>query len=134
MNRYRVTRSSVSKGHGFTLLEVLIAVAVVSIALVAIISETSRDVRNAALLRDRSIAQWVAMNKVTEWTVNQEWLSSGKQKGDSAMAGRDWFWQVDVIDTDDKDVRRLDISVMRLRDDEEPLIKLIAYLGRPATR
>lgn len=118
--------------RGFTLLEVLIAVSIVAIALAAIMTETSRDLRNAARLRDKTLAQWVAMNKVAELQLGSQWTEPGLQKGSSEMAGKDWYWVTNVSNTEDRDVRRLDVEVSAQRDDKQPLATLLAYLGRPS--
>ena len=118
--------------RGFTLLEVLIAVSIVAIALAAIMTETSRDLRNTARLRDKTLAQWVAMNKVAELQLDSQWIAPGLQKGSSEMAGKDWYWVINVSNTDDRDVRRLDVEVSAQRDDKQPLATLLAYLGRPS--
>ena len=118
--------------RGFTLLEVLVAVTIVAIALAAIVTETSRDLYNTARLRDKTLAQWVAMNKVTEWQVTDAWPEPGVQRGDTEMARRDWYWVVRVSGTDDSGVRRLDVEVSAQRDAKQPLATLLAYLGRPS--
>jgi general secretion pathway protein I len=117
--------------RGFTLLEVLVAVAIVAIALTAIITETSRDLHNAGLLRDKTLAQWVAMNKVAELQLSDAWPDSGEQHGETEMAQSSWYWSIRISDTDDKNIRRLDIEVSGRRDARQPQAVLLAYLGRP---
>jgi len=126
--------SGVCRRHrGFTLLEVLIAVAVVAIALAAVMAETNRDLANTVKLRDKTLAQWVAMNKVTELQVMDAWPDPGEQRGEVEMAQRDWHWLIRVTKTDDKNVRRVDVEVSDQRDARQPGAKLLAYLGKPST-
>ncbi len=117
---------------GFTLLEILVALAIVAVALGAIISEVSRHVANTAQLRDRTIAHWVAMNLVAEQQIDNKWPSASTKEGETTMAGQEWFWTLTITETADDRVRRLDITVDNSKDSDTPQSSLIAYLGRPA--
>jgi len=119
------------RSRGFTLLEVLIAMAVVAIGLTAVMAEASRDLHNTALLRDKTLAHWVAMNKVTEWQLDDNWPAPGVRRGETEMGEQRWYWTVTLSTTDDSDVRRLDVVVSAQRDDGRPLATVLAYLGRP---
>ncbi len=128
----RRQRDRLKKARGFTLLEVMVALAVVAIGLGAITTEASRNINNAALLRDMTLAHWVATNKVVEMQVANEWPRAGSRKGNVEMAGREWHWVVNVIDTMDERVRRVDVEVRRELDSEKPTSKVIAYIGQPS--
>lgn len=111
-------------------MEILVAVAVVAIALSAIIAEVSRDLHNSLVLRQRTLAQWVAMNKIAEWQLDDNWPAPGSQNGETEMARQTWYWRIDVSATDDRNVRRLDVSVAETSDGSA-MVKLLAYKGRP---
>lgn len=111
-------------------MEILVAVAVVAIALTAIIAEVSRDLHNSLVLRNRTLAQWVAMNKVSEWQIGDDWPTPGEQHGETEMARQTWYWRINVSATDDQNVRRLDVSVAD-KSDGDALVTLLAYKGRP---
>jgi len=124
-------RAAARRDHGFTLVEVLVAVAVVAIALAAVMTEVNRDLVNTVALRDKTLAQWVAMNKITEMQATDAWPEPGEQRGEVEMARRDWYWLVRVSKTDDNNVRRVDVVVSDQRDARQPQATLLAYLGRP---
>ncbi len=126
-----LTYRQLSKYHGFTLLEILVALAIVAVALGAIISEVSRHLNNTAQLRDRTISHWVAMNLVTEQQINNKWPSVSKIKGNTTMASQEWFWTMTITDTADDRIRRLDITVDNSKDSTTPQTSIIAYLGKP---
>lgn len=116
---------------GFTLLEILVALAVLALALSAIVVESSNNIRNAATLRDKTLAHWVAMNKIAEIQINEDWPSTGNKKGEAEMADREWFWQYKITKTMDDDVRRMDVEVRVDPDKENPLATAVAFIGQP---
>jgi general secretion pathway protein I len=117
---------------GFTLLEILIALAVIAIALAAIVGETAQRLGSAARLTDRTLAHWVAMNQIVTQQLSTTWPAVGSTSDSTEMAGREWFWTLKVSITDDADVRRLDVEVRAKKGDEQPLSTAIAYLERPS--
>ncbi|MCK5719395.1 MAG: type II secretion system minor pseudopilin GspI [Thiomargarita sp.] len=96
---------------GFTLLEILVALAVLAIGLGAAIKVSTENIENTNYLRDKMLAHWVGMNVLTEIQVRNEWLSIGKQQGTMSMANREWFWILRVSETADNELRRLNVAV-----------------------
>jgi general secretion pathway protein I len=121
------------RSAGFTLIEILVALAVIAIGTVAVAAAVSGNVSNAAYIQDRTLAHWVAMNKVAELQVAQQWPSTGTERGDSLLASQEWNWEVKVSDTDDPDVRRIDVQVFADREQKQSLATLVAYVGRPGS-
>lgn len=116
---------------GFTLLEVLVALAILAIALAAILRTTSQHVDNITYLRDKTIAHWVAMNLFTELQITHKWLAIGKENGHVAMASREWYWTVLVTETPDPELRRIDIQIRKQVNEQEPIDILVGFLGSP---
>ena len=116
---------------GFTLIEVLVALAVIAIAMGALIRGVSANAGNAGYLREKTLAHWVAMNKITERQVMQLWPSTGTESGGEEMAGHEWLWTVTTLDSGIPDVRRIEVEVRAERDSEQALIKLVALLRKP---
>ncbi|TJY55776.1 type II secretion system protein GspI [Sinimarinibacterium sp. CAU 1509] len=98
--------------HGFTLVEMLVAVAVLAIAMAAILSGMARYADNTAHLRERTLALWVAHNRLTEIELQPKWPDVSKSDGDMEMGGRSWRWKVEVKKTEDPHLRRIDIQVL----------------------
>lgn len=117
--------------HGFTLLEVLVALTILAITLGAIIKTSFVQVENARYLRDKTLAHWVALNVVTEIQVRQSWPEVGQQKGQSSMAGREWDWSVKVSKTIDDKLRRLDVQVYDRPQAKTPITSLVGFVGAP---
>ena len=126
---------------GFTLLEVLVALAVLAIALGAVIQASGSFTRNQAYLRDRTFAEWVAHNKLVSIQLATDWPSIGQEKGEvefplaaGDVAAREWRWVTQVSQTPEQDLRRVDIEIFPLgaEDDAQPLARLSGFIGKPS--
>lgn len=111
---------------GFTLIEVVVAVAVLALALGAVITGMGRYAANAATLREKTVALWVAHNRLTEIGLQAAWPELGDSDGEVRMAGTDWRWDVTVLETPDPRVRRVDIEV-RARGADAAAVALSSF-------
>ena len=104
-------RSYRKEQRGFTLIEVVVALIVVSLGMLAVIETVGGTARNSGYLRDKTIAHWVAMNKLTEVRLQANAPALDKSSDEVEMAGRDWRWTMEVQQTPIESIRRIDISV-----------------------
>ena len=118
---------------GFTLLEVLIALAILALSMGAIIKATSDYTSNQSYLRDRTMAMWVARNVLVQFRVEKEWPRVGERKGTEEMGHREWRWLAVISQTEEAELRRLDVKVFPIdsEDEESPLSVLSGFLVRP---
>ena len=118
---------------GFTLLEVLVALAVIALSMGAIIKATGDYTNNQSYLRDRTVAMWVARNVLVQYRVDKEWPKVGERKGTQEMGNREWRWLAVTSQTDEEELRRLDVEVFPIEseDDDLPLSVLSGFLVRP---
>ncbi len=116
---------------GFTLIEIMVALAIITIALGAIIQSTTSSTSNATYLRDKTVASWVAMNQIALMRAKRKWGSTSNKKGTVEMAGREWLWKMQIKTTDEKDIRRLIVDVFAADNDQQTLASLEGYLLKP---
>ena len=125
--------------RGFTLLEILVALVVVSLSMGAVVQTVGSYTRNQANLRDRVFAQWVARNQLASVQIAGDWPSVGQKKGDvdfpedaSGRKNREWRWVMQVTQSPEEDMRRLDIDVFRADadDDAEPVARLSGFVEK----
>lgn len=112
------------KNRGFTLIEVLIALAIISIALVAIIKVTGQSALHTAHLRDKVAAHWVAMNVLARMQIGLTPINNNDLNGEESMMGQEWHWQVKVAESA-LAFSRVEIKVMRKDRVYETLIGFV---------
>jgi general secretion pathway protein I len=120
-----------SSTRGFTLIEILVALAVIAVALTAVVAETSQHLTGAVHMRDRTLAHWVAMNRIAETQIAGAWPAAGTSNGTTVMANREWYWSMKVSETPDNTIRRIDVEVRMDKGQSKPDATAIAYLERP---
>lgn len=127
------------RAGGFTLLEVLVALLLLSLALVALMRLSALDLRASAQLRDTTFAQWVAANVLAETRLRDELPPLGRSNGEARMAGQRWRWELAVTQTEAANVRRLDVTVraageergLAVADDDGVAAQLTGFAVQP---
>ena len=112
-------------------MEVLIALAVLAIGMIAVIGTAGTSTRQAAVLKDETFAHWVAMNELTTLRLASVWPDVGTQKGEADMAGQQWRWQVTISTTSDPDLLRADIDVSNTLAPDIVVDSLTGFIGQP---
>ena len=119
--------------RGFTLVEVMVALAIVAIALPALLMSLYQQIDDTAYLRDKTLAYMVAENKLAEIRLvigSTRNLSAGKDSGLASMADRDWYWWVETKATEVEKFFRVDITVsLDEQQQEQPLFTLSAFMS-----
>jgi general secretion pathway protein I len=115
---------------GFTLIEVMLAMAVFAIAGLALLSAASNNAQNMGYLEDKMFANWVASNQLVSVNLDEAWPPKNNAKGEIKLAGRDWFWHQKVVQTTDKDMRAVTVEVRANEDEKLPLTSLTTFVSK----
>jgi general secretion pathway protein I len=115
---------------GFTLIEVMLAMAVFAVAGVALLGVADNNYRHISLLEEKMLANWVASNQLVELSLATTWPPKNNRKGNVEMAGRTWYWQQKVIKTDNNLLQQVIMEVRLNEDDELVSASLETYLSQ----
>lgn len=97
---------------GFTLVEVLIALAVIAIALTALLKATSENIANTTRIKDKSISHWVAMQGVTTIQLGLITVPLNQEVTEATnMLGQRWYWRAKLSSTSMKKMQTIRITV-----------------------
>lgn len=129
-----VSGGIIARTRGFTLVEVMVALAIVALALPALLFALHQQVDGTGYLRDKSLAQIVANNKLVELRLlaaARGELFQGADSGREELAGREWFWRVESTPTQVQGFFRIEISVSSSEDESaSSLLSLVAFMSR----
>lgn len=121
-----------AKDRGFTLIEVLVALAIISIALLASLRVAGGSTNSARELRVRVLAGWVAENVLAEQRARGVWLAPGQQRGTERQGGIDFAWRQDIIATPNTTFRRVDVRVFELPEENRALAHIVGFVANTA--
>lgn len=81
---------------GFTLIEVLVALAILGVTLGALVKASSEHTRNTHYLQERTLAHWVGQNLVARYEAGLIVPERGSTTGSVRQAGQDWAYRLDI--------------------------------------
>jgi len=116
---------------GFTLVEVLVALAIVAIALMAALRAAGQATNAAGELRLRLLAGWVAENRLAEHHARGDWLALGIGRGTQGQGGVEFAWREEVVATPNPAFRRVDVFVSVPAEESHWLARLTGFVVQP---
>jgi general secretion pathway protein I len=106
--------------RGFTLIEVLVALAIVVVGVAALLSTLSSAANTTAYLRDKTFAQWIGFNQIALARLALQVPADGTTNGDVDYAGRKWHYEQTIEDLQFPGMRRIDVKVVLLEEGKTP--------------
>lgn len=116
--------------QGFTLLEVMLAMAVFAVAGISLLGVSDNNYRHISHLEQKMFADWVAANQLVNASLSNNWPPKNKRKGEEEMAGRTWYWQQKVLKTANNEMKAVVMEVRLAQDDELAISSLMTYLAQ----
>ena len=116
---------------GFTLVEVMVALAIVAIAVPALLFALFQQLDGTEYLRDRSIASWIATDRMSELRLvvaKQGAVPKGELLGETRLAERDWYWSIEQQATEIPGFIRVDVKVSLEAERIQSLHTLTAFV------
>ena len=123
-----MTRDARVRG-GFTLVEILVALAIVAVALAAGMRALAQSADGASSLKARTLALWVAQNRLANAQMADPWPPAGANYGDAVEAGVRFVWRETVMGTPNGAFRKIEIVVAQPDLPDYALARLVGYLG-----
>ena len=120
---------SVRTRGGFTLVEILVALAIVAVALAAGMRALAQSADGASSLKARTLALWVAQNRLANAQLADPWPPAGANDGDAVQAGMRFLWRETVTGTPNGAFRKIEIVVAQPGTPDYALARLVGYLG-----
>lgn len=114
---------------GFTLIEVLIALAIVAFGLIGVFGQLNQSALAAGRLRDKTFAHWIAMNLITERRLGGQLPAVGSESDDIEMANVRWYYEIRFSETGVEGMRRADVTVAFADDRDRPLATASGFLA-----
>ena len=115
---------------GFTLVEILVALAILAVALSAGMRAVAQSADGATLLKHRTLALWVAQNRLAAAQLETPWPGLGSRNGEAVQAGASFVWHENISGTPNPAFRKIDIAVADAAQPDYALAQLSGYLGQ----
>lgn len=131
MNGARNNDKFITRGGGFTLVEVMVALIIVAMAVPALLMRMQSMANSSIHNRNVTTAHWVAENRLVEVMLTRDMERReprGREGGDMMMSGNKWDWNVETVDTKNSEFPGFEMTVRAAPQGQETLADLVVYL------
>jgi general secretion pathway protein I len=125
-------RDRCRRTRGFTLLEVLIALAILAVSAAAVLRQTQLEVKQQLELELKTYAMWVADDTLSTLYAQSQWPPLGRIDNKVVFRDQNWLVTTDVQATPDPLLRKIEVGVNLADVDngEHKLVSFVTYRGR----
>ena len=119
------------KWRGMTLIEVMVALFIFAFSAVSVMKAVTEHLRGVSVLQELTFATWVANNRLAELSLEEKWPPQNNAKCTEEMAGATWYWQQKTVETQEKDMLSIEVSVSTDEAGENIVTSVNTFLSRP---
>ena len=105
-----------------------------AVALAAGMRAVAQAADGATMLKQRTLALWVAQNRLAVAQLEPTWPAPGRRDGNARQAGSSFVWRETVTETPNPAFRKIEVVVADPAEPEYVLARLAGYLGQPPQR
>ena len=122
--------SLLHRKRGFTLVEVMVALAIIALSLTAVAAKMARMIDTSNSMQERTYASWIAQNKITEMRLANVIPEVTTTSGDVEYAERSWRWRAVVSETGIENLYRVDVEISSA-DSNAIIRNVTGFIGEP---
>jgi general secretion pathway protein I len=115
---------------GFTILEVMVALLIVSLGLMSVVASMNQMIDASNTMRERTYANWIAQNKIAEMRLANVLPDVGSSSGELEFANIDWAWRAVISETGVENLFRVDVTISIAGSDYE-IYTVSGFIGEP---
>ncbi len=126
-----MVRNRSERTAGFTLVEVMVALAIAGLSLAAVAASISQMVDAGAAMQERTYASWIAQNKITELRLANVVPEVSQTNGELRYAALEWAWRATISETGVENLFRVEVAVSYAGSDD--IIRTVTgFIGEPS--
>jgi general secretion pathway protein I len=114
---------------GFTLMEVMIALLVITLGMGAVINTTGESGWKSSQLKQKTIASWVAQNQIALYRAKRTWNNASTRTGEVEMANAVWIYEMKISATADPALRQIEVDVL-LKGEDGVKASVTGFIGQ----
>lgn len=122
-----------NKHKGFTLIEVMIALAIVATALPSFMTLVSSQLQGSGIIREKTQAYWIAEDQLTRLHLRHKLINQltlpDTENGVVDISGVEWFWEISSQDTEVETFKRIEIRVSLNNEKDNTLALLTGFMN-----